>query len=375
MELFNKHLHLIPIFLLHVMYWFSTTTTLRAQAPLTKQTANNAHSSVSAILVFGDSTVDPGNNNYEMTMFKSNFQPYGRDFLNQKPTGRFTNGRLSTDYIASYAGVKEYVPPYLEPSLSIEEMMTGVSFASAGSGFDPLTPGISNVIPIQKQMEYFREYKKRLESAVGKQQAESHIKKAVFIVSAGTNDFVVNYFTLPIRRNNYTVSAYQQFLIQHVSDFIQGLWAEGARKIGVAGLPPMGCLPIVITLNSENAILQRGCIEYYSAVARKYNLMLQNQLHVLHNTLSVSGAPIYYLDVYGPLMDMIQGSTKFGIDVVNSGCCGSGYLEASFMCNPQSYACPDASKYVFWDSIHPTEFAYYIVFKHVRPVLDLLIKD
>lgn len=41
---------------------------------------------------------------------------------------------------ASYVGVKEFVPPYLDPSLSIKEMMTGVSFASAGTGFDPLTP-------------------------------------------------------------------------------------------------------------------------------------------------------------------------------------------------------------------------------------------
>lgn len=44
---------------------------------------------------------------------------------------------------AKYLGVKEFVPPYLDPTLSIEELMTGVSFASAGSGFDPLTPAIS----------------------------------------------------------------------------------------------------------------------------------------------------------------------------------------------------------------------------------------
>lgn len=44
---------------------------------------------------------------------------------------------------ASYVGIKEYVPPYLDPTLSIEELMTGVSFASAGSGFDPLTPQLS----------------------------------------------------------------------------------------------------------------------------------------------------------------------------------------------------------------------------------------
>lgn len=44
---------------------------------------------------------------------------------------------------ASYLGVKKYVPPYLDPTLSIQELVTGVSFASAGSGYDPLTPNLS----------------------------------------------------------------------------------------------------------------------------------------------------------------------------------------------------------------------------------------
>jgi len=42
--------------------------------------------------------------------------------------------------VASYLGLKELVPPYLDPNLSDKELVTGVSFASAGSGFDPLTP-------------------------------------------------------------------------------------------------------------------------------------------------------------------------------------------------------------------------------------------
>ncbi|KAG5411281.1 hypothetical protein IGI04_007600 [Brassica rapa subsp. trilocularis] len=97
---------------------------------------------VSAILVFGDSTVDPGNNNYIETAFKCNFPPYGLDFKNSIPTGRFCNGRLVTDFIGSYIGVKEFVPAYLDPNLGINDLMSGVSFASAGSGFDPLTPTI-----------------------------------------------------------------------------------------------------------------------------------------------------------------------------------------------------------------------------------------
>ncbi|MFX9848094.1 SGNH/GDSL hydrolase family protein, partial [Acinetobacter baumannii] len=161
-------------------------------------------SSVSAIFIFGDSTVDPGNNNYINTPFRSNFSPYGKDFVNQTATGRFTNGRLANDFIAKYVGVKEYVPPYLDPTLSIEELKSGVSFASAGSGFDPLTPTISNVIPLSQQLENFKEYQAKLQVTMGKDKTKELINKALFLVSAGTNDFVVDYFTLPIRRRNYT---------------------------------------------------------------------------------------------------------------------------------------------------------------------------
>ena len=35
---------------------------------------------IPAILIFGDSTVDTGNNNYINTTIKSNNYPYGKDF-------------------------------------------------------------------------------------------------------------------------------------------------------------------------------------------------------------------------------------------------------------------------------------------------------
>jgi len=54
---------------------------------------------VPAFYVFGDSTVDSGNNNFIDTAFRSDFPPYGRDFVNQAPTGRFTNGKLGTDFV------------------------------------------------------------------------------------------------------------------------------------------------------------------------------------------------------------------------------------------------------------------------------------
>ncbi|KAL6991142.1 hypothetical protein U1Q18_009261 [Sarracenia purpurea var. burkii] len=189
---------------------------------LANQKPSSPNNSFSAVFVFGDSTVDPGNNDYVSTaILKANFPPYGRDFMNHMPTGRFTNGRLATDYVVSYLSIKEYVPPYLDPTLGIEELMTGVSFASAGSGFDSLTAQISGAISIPKQLEYFKEYKTRLETAIGKKRTQILIEKAGFIVSAGTNDFVVNYFGPSNRRETYSVSGYQQFLIHHVEQLIK----------------------------------------------------------------------------------------------------------------------------------------------------------
>lgn len=59
--------------------------------------AQEATTLVPAIMTFGDSAVDVGNNDYLPTIFKANYPPYGRDFVNHQPTGRFCNGKLATD--------------------------------------------------------------------------------------------------------------------------------------------------------------------------------------------------------------------------------------------------------------------------------------
>jgi len=56
---------------------------------------------VPAVFVFGDSIVDPGNNNYISTLIKCNFPPYGRDFDGGIPTGRFSNGLVPSDLVGT----------------------------------------------------------------------------------------------------------------------------------------------------------------------------------------------------------------------------------------------------------------------------------
>lgn len=97
---------------------------------------------VPAIIVFGDSTVDAGNNNVIPTLLKSNFKPYGRDFTGGQPTGRFSNGKIPPDFVSEYFGLKPTVPAYLDPSYNISDFSSGVCFASAGTGYDNETSNV-----------------------------------------------------------------------------------------------------------------------------------------------------------------------------------------------------------------------------------------
>lgn len=59
------------------------------------------NSTIKAVFAFGDSIVDQGNNNNITTIVKCNFPPYGKDFVDGKATGRFTNAKTPADLIGS----------------------------------------------------------------------------------------------------------------------------------------------------------------------------------------------------------------------------------------------------------------------------------
>ncbi|KAF5727303.1 GDSL esterase/lipase [Tripterygium wilfordii] len=174
-----------------------------------------------AILSFGDSTVDSGNNNYIATAAKGNFLPYGQDFPGHKPTGRFSNGKLATDFITSHLGIKETLPPFLDPNLSDEELISGVSFGSGGSGYDDLTSSLARVISMPRQIQLFGEYVERLKSTVGEQMGNKILREVLVIVSSGTNDFIINFYDMPTRRLRYNISGYQDFLHSKLQDFVK----------------------------------------------------------------------------------------------------------------------------------------------------------
>ncbi|KAK4370217.1 hypothetical protein RND71_009692 [Anisodus tanguticus] len=306
-----------------------------------------------AILIFGDSTVDTGNNNYISTIFQGNHRPYGENFPGRVPTGRFSDGKLVPDFLASMLGLKEYIPPFLQPYLSNHDLLTGVSFASAGSGYDDLTTAASKAIPMSQQIKYFEHYMEKLQGIIGEEKAQKIVSGALVVISAGTNDFIFNFYDIPTRRHQFNITGYQDFLQSQLQNFVEDLYNLGCRNMLVAGLPPVGCLPVQITAKSP---FLRKCIKEENFDAQSYNAKLARLLKEIQAALL--GSKILYSDAYNPFMHMIKHPKKYGFVKTSRGCCGSGTYEAGPFCNKDRPVCENASKYLFWDSIHPGESAY-----------------
>ncbi|KAI8531958.1 hypothetical protein RHMOL_Rhmol11G0175700 [Rhododendron molle] len=217
-----------------------------------------------AILIFGDSLLDTGNNNFIPTVLKANHKPYGQDFPGKIPTGRFSNGKLVSDLLASALGIKDTVPPFLDPKLPREELRTGVCFASAGSGYDDMT------------------------------------------TVTRSNDVTINYFSGGARTLQFPlIGGYHDFLLQRVQAFVKELYSQGCRNMLIAGLPPLGCWAAGFNMGGR-------CVDY--SQSQSYNQKLVAMLSQLQESLP--GSKLVYADFYTPLYDMMNNPQKYGKDIL-----------------------------------------------------------
>ncbi|KAM3709829.1 hypothetical protein ACJW31_02G203900 [Castanea mollissima] len=262
---------------------------------------------VPAVIIFGDSIVDTGNNNYIETVVKCDFPPYGRDFIGGKPTGRFSNGKVAADFLAEIFGVKKILPAYLDPNLQLQDLLTGVSFASGGAGYDPLTAKIASVLSLSDQLDLFRNYIKKIKEAVGESRTATILSKSIFIVCTGSDDIANTYFSTPFRRAQYDIPGYTDLMVRSATSFLQELYGLGARRIGVSSVPSIGCVP---SQRTEAGGILRGCSESANQATILFNSKLSSQVDSINKILP--DARLVYLDIYNPLLAIIQNPSQYG---------------------------------------------------------------
>ncbi|XP_004246904.1 GDSL esterase/lipase At5g03820-like [Solanum lycopersicum] len=314
---------------------------------------SNGDPLVPALCIFGDSVVDVGNNNNLSTLIKANFPPYGRDFVNHKPTGRFCNGKLATDYTAEYLGFTSYPPAYLSREARGKKVLTGVNFASAASGYYERTARLFRALTLTRQLKYYKLWQRKVVNLVGRTNATNIFSRGIHILSAGSSDFMQNYYINPLLNRVYSPAQFSDILMKSYSTFVQNLYDLGARRIGVTTLPPTGCLPAAVTLFGRGT---NECVAKLNKDAISFNKKLNRTSEKLKSKLP--GIKLVVFDIYQPLFDLIIKPAESGFFESRKACCGTGTLETSFLCNARSIGtCSNATNYVFWDGFHPSQSA------------------
>lgn len=304
-----------------------------------------------ALFVIGDSTVDCGTNNYLGTLARADRPPYGRDFDTHQPTGRFSNGRIIVDYLAIRLGLP-FVPPYLGQSGKIEDMIHGVSYASAAAGIiyssgSDLGQHISLTQQIQQVTDTFQE----LELNLGEDAASDLISRSIFYISIGSNDFIHYYL-----RNESNVQSlyfpweFNQLLATTVMQEIQNLYNVNVRKMVVMGLAPVGCAPHYLWQYGSR---HGECIDPINDVMVDFNYAMRSMVRELNRNLT--DAMITFCDAFEGSMDIMQNGHFYGFETTSDACCGLGKYGGLIMCLLPEMACSDANKHVWWDEFHPTE--------------------
>ncbi|XP_024520962.1 GDSL esterase/lipase At1g71250 [Selaginella moellendorffii] len=311
---------------------------------------------VPAFFVIGDSLVDPGNNNYIVTIAKSNFPPYGMQFDTRMPTGRFTNGRTSADWLAALLGLP-LPPAFLDPSLTAVNYLQGVNFASAGCGIIDATGNIFvGRIPLSEQVTQLAKVKKQIAGVIGPGAAENLIASSIVATIVGSNDYINNYLFKATKEAKLPPKQFQDLLISTYAEQVKRLYDIGVRKLIAFNIPPIGCIPRSLAFyGSKNG----ECIQFVNDFAINFNKEFKPLIQKLRKTLS--GLEIVHTDSYKEVTTIYDNPSNFGFTFNSIACCGKGRYNGLIQCLPHFPSCRDYDQRIFFDSFHTTARANNIV--------------
>ncbi|KAF8409154.1 hypothetical protein HHK36_005227 [Tetracentron sinense] len=318
-----------------------------------------AEPQVPCYFIFGDSLVDNGNNNGIASLARANYQPYGIDFPDGT-TGRFCNGRTTTDVIAQLLGFEDFIPPYA--MARDQDILRGVNFASAAAGIrDETGQQLGARISMNGQLRNYQTSVSRLVDILGDEgSAANYLSKCIYSVGMGSNDYLNNYFMPQIYSTSrrYTPEQYADVLIQQYSQQFRTLYNYGARKVVVMGVGQIGCSPNELAQYSPNGA---SCIERINSANQLFNDRLISLVKDFNSNLA--GAKFIYVNAFGIFQDILRNPSSYGFTVTNAGCCGVGRNNGQITCLPLQTPCQNRDEYLFWDAFHPSEAANVIVAK------------
>jgi hypothetical protein len=74
---------------------------------------------------------------------------------------------------------------------------------------------------LTRQLSYYRDYQMKVVNMAGQARANDIFSGAIHLLSAGSSDFIQNYYINPVLRGLYSVDRFSDLLMSSYSSFIQ----------------------------------------------------------------------------------------------------------------------------------------------------------
>ncbi|KAG5556595.1 hypothetical protein RHGRI_007011 [Rhododendron griersonianum] len=249
------------------------------------------------LFVFGDSYADTGN---LPKSFPGWQVPYGITFPG-KPEGHFSDGRVLTEFLAKYLGLKSPVP-YAMRKHKRKLARYGMNFAYGGTGVFNTTVAVG-VPNMTAQIDFFQNLLK--ESACKK----SELKSSLSLVTVSGNDYTTY---LAEGGSAQGVPSFVARVVNQIAVNMKRIHDMGVTKVAVGAIEPLGCLPEVTFVSS----FQR-CNETSNAFAILHNSLLQQAVAKLNSECKDSGAFII-LDLYDAFDSILNRNAETENESVGS---------------------------------------------------------
>ncbi|XP_026437708.1 GDSL esterase/lipase At4g16230-like [Papaver somniferum] len=243
-------------------------------------------------------------------------------------------------------GVKDYVPPYMDPTTVGDVVLRGVNYASGGAGILNDSGDIFGNRFMDAQLDNFASTRNYIISNISGGGSKKLLENALFIIVMGSSDFLHNYFTPIILIPKQKLESPGMFVHSMISKFrlqLTRLYEMDAKKIFVPNLGPLGCIP------GERDLNYRSCN------------VIQQEIEELNSILVES--KFVYADGYNMVSHIFRNYQSYGFEDYKTACWKLLPDPPRGFYSPAPLVCKDRSKYVFWDFAHPTDAANVIFTK------------
>ncbi|KAJ4971155.1 hypothetical protein NE237_004254 [Protea cynaroides] len=234
----------------------------------------------------------------------------------------------------------------------------GMNFAYGGTGvFQTSVPAPNMTTQIhlfQRVVHHDRLY------------TQADLASSLALVSVAGNDY--GYYT----SRNGSAQGLLNFIplvVNQLALNLKSIHDMGVKKIAVASLEPLGCLPYSTKTSSY-----KQCNGTQNMVVNFHNVLLQQAVAKLNN--ETKGSAFHILDVYDGFMSTIKKKGNNSGNILKPCCLG---LSKGFFCGSvdgkgvkQYSLCKNPDSAIYWDDVHPTQAGWRSVFSTLKASLHQL---